>query len=119
MQEPEPLCRKLHVHSANTGDIAARPVEAGNETFLNRVSAAHEDNRNCRGCGFSSESRRYTARCGNDCDLAAYQIGCQFPQLIVFKVRTAVFNRHIPALDIASFAEPFTETRHKFCICFG
>ena len=30
--------------------------------------------------------------------------------------RVAAFSK---ALNVASFAEPFTETRHKFCICFG
>ena len=58
MQQPKLLCPKLSNDKRDTGDIAARPVEAGDEAELNRVAAACEDDRdrrsrrlgyNCRG----------------------------------------------------------------------
>src|SRR5262249_5477334 len=33
-------------------------------------------------------------------------------------VPPAVFDRHVPAFDIAQFTEPFAESGHEFCDCF-
>src|SRR5262249_49911815 len=49
VQEREPLGRKLHVHRDDTGHVAAGPIEAGDQTGLDRVVASAEDDRN--GCG--------------------------------------------------------------------
>ncbi len=43
MQQSKLLCPKLSSDKRNTGDIAARPVETGDEAELNRVAAAYED----------------------------------------------------------------------------
>jgi hypothetical protein len=37
-QEPKLLRRKLHRHEADTGDVATKPVEAGDEANLDRVA---------------------------------------------------------------------------------
>ena len=49
MQEPKPLCPKLHHHEADTGDVAARPIDAGDKAAFDRVVAAREDDRDCTG----------------------------------------------------------------------
>ena len=113
VQEPEPLCRELHIHGADTGDVAARPVEAGDETSLDRVAAGAEDDRNCRGRGFGRECRWHAARCGDDGHPAADQIGRQFRQSIVLTLCPAVFDRDVLAFDVAGFAQPFAECRHE------
>ena len=48
----------LHGHEADTGDVAARPVEAGDKTSLDRVETTAEYNRNGRGRRFGRERRR-------------------------------------------------------------
>ena len=46
MQEPEPLGPKLRIFGIDTGDVAAWPIEVGDEAGLDRVVAGLEDNRN-------------------------------------------------------------------------
>ena len=48
MQQPKLLCPKLSNDKRDTGDIAAGPVETGDETKLNWVEAACEDDRDRR-----------------------------------------------------------------------
>ena len=78
MQEPEALGGELHVHGDDTGDVAARLIEACNQTRLNRVTAEAEHDRNRRGRGFGRERRWRAAHRGDDKHLAADQIGCHF-----------------------------------------
>jgi hypothetical protein len=52
---PKPLCRKVSSDVVDAGDVAARSVEARNETVSNRVIASPEDDRNGRGCGLGGE----------------------------------------------------------------
>src|SRR5262249_52432740 len=73
MQEPEALGRKLHVHGDDTGDVAARPTEACDQTGLDRVTAEAEDDGNRSGRGFGCERRGdATHRC-DDSHWAAYK----------------------------------------------
>src|SRR5262245_58083217 len=104
---------------ADTGDVAARLVEAGDETSLDRIEAAAEDDRNGRGRGFGRECRRYEVWRDDDGYPAADQIGRQFRQPIIVIVRPEVFDGHVLALDIASFAEPFSECCGKIGAPFG
>ena len=46
--------------NGHAGDVAARPVQAGDEADLDRVAANHEDDRN--GCG-----RRLCSECRSRC----------------------------------------------------
>ena len=48
MQQSKLLCPKLSNDKRDTGDIAARPVEAGDEAELKRVAAAMVDDRDRR-----------------------------------------------------------------------
>src|SRR5262249_48218825 len=48
MQQPNLLCPKLRRDEGDTGDVAARPVETGDEAKLNRVAAGYEDDRDRR-----------------------------------------------------------------------
>src|SRR5262249_61816188 len=48
MQQPKLFCPKLSNDKRDTGDIAAWPVETGDEAELNRVAAACEDDRDRR-----------------------------------------------------------------------
>src|SRR5262249_57381492 len=48
----------------------------------------------------------------NDSHLTAYEIGYQHRQSIVVALGPAIFDDHVAALDIAGFAQSFTDRRH-------
>jgi hypothetical protein len=48
MQQPELLCCKPIIHGADAGDVAAGPIEAGDDAGLDRVGAGHEHDWNSR-----------------------------------------------------------------------
>ena len=78
MQKPDLLWREFHVHGTDTGDVAARSIEAGDETSLDRIGAGQEHDRNCRGRSLSRECRCDAARRGDYGHPAACQVGRQF-----------------------------------------
>ena len=51
VQKPEPLAPKLEIHGADTGNVAAWPVEALDKAELHRIGAEHEDDWYRRGGG--------------------------------------------------------------------
>jgi hypothetical protein len=55
MQEPKPLSTKVSAYLEDAGDVAARSVEARNETVSNRLIAGPEDDRNGRSRGLGRE----------------------------------------------------------------
>jgi hypothetical protein len=119
MQEPEPLGPKLGVHGGDAGEIAARVIETGDETGLERVPAGGEDDRNRRGRGFGGEDCRRAVDDDHDGYPAADQIGDQFRQPIVVVVREAVFDRDSPTLDVPGFAQAFAKRRKRIDLGIG
>jgi hypothetical protein len=111
LQQPELLCPKFSGHRADTGDVTPRPVEAADETDLDRIDARAEYDRNRRGRRFGRERPLHAAWCGDDRHPAADQIGRQFRQPIVLILRPAVLDRHVLALDVAGFVQPFAKRR--------
>src|SRR5262245_55086448 len=71
LQESELLWRKLRVHCGETGDVAARPIEARDETGLDRVYAGREDDRDRRGRGFGRAGCGRTEGSNDDSRTAA------------------------------------------------
>jgi hypothetical protein len=110
-QKSKPLSVKLPIQERGAGDIAARTVEAGNETQLNRVITDAKDDRNCRGRSFGRDRSRRAAGCRNHRHLASDQISGKFRQSIVFTLCKAGVDREIAALDKAHFAQPFPPCR--------
>src|SRR5262249_37376165 len=100
MQQPKLLCPKLSNDKRDTGDIAARPVETGDEAELNRVGAAGEDDRDRRSRRLGCNCREGVMRSDHR-HLTAYQIGCEVGQSVVLVLRPAILDRHILALDVA------------------
>src|SRR5215475_11258046 len=114
MQQPKLLCPKLRRDEGDTGDVAARPVETGDEAELNRVAAGYEDDRdrrsrrlgyNCRGDVMRSDHRHLTA----------YQIGCEVGQSLDLVLRPAILDHDILALDVAGFTNPLPEGGQITC----
>src|SRR5262249_43381829 len=108
MQQPKLLCPKLSKNKRDTGDIAARPVETGDEAELNRVAAACEDDRDCRSRRLGCNCRRGVMRSDHR-HLTAYQIGCEVGQSVDLVLRPAILDRHILALDVAGFTNALPE----------
>jgi hypothetical protein len=117
MQDSKPLGPKLHVHIADTGKVAAGPIEAGDETNLNRVCAATKDNRNGRSRGFGRERRRDVSRRDDGGHPPADQIGRQFRQLSGFVLSPAILDRQAPTLDVTGFAQSYAESRNEIGTC--
>jgi hypothetical protein len=107
VQQGQPLRRQLCVQQAHAGEVAARPVQAGDKAELDRVEAHDEHDRNSRGGGLGRHSRR--AIRDNHADPTLNQIGRQCRQLIILAVRPAKFDGHVPALVITGFAQPVAE----------
>ena len=76
MQQPKLLGRKAGIHGGDAGDVAAGPIEAGDEAG-HRVGAGDEHDRNCRGRGLGSQRRRHAAWGRDDAHSPAYQLGRQ------------------------------------------
>jgi hypothetical protein len=68
MQQPELLCRKPIIHRADACNVAAGPVEAGDDASLDRVGAGHEQTatshlNRCERCYPSAAQARRSEAC--------------------------------------------------------
>jgi len=100
-QQLQPLRFELHAHHGDPGDVAARPVEAGNEGELERVGGHVEDDWNGRRCRLGGHRRRGTADRNDRRNVPVDQLRRQRRQAIVMTLRPAVFEPHILTFDIA------------------
>ena len=114
-QQLQSLRPQHAAEKAHARDVAARPVEAGDEAVPDRVAAAREDDRHRRGCGLGRQSAallsatitatgrriRSATRAGNRS---------------VLTFRRAEFDRDVLALDEARFLQALAkrgdEVRH-------
>ena len=106
VQQLQPLRRGLHVRLGHARDVAARPAKAGDEAEPDRVAARFEDDRNGRGRRLCRKRRRSAGR-GNHGHLTMNQISRHRRQPIVLAFRPTVFDRHVLAIDVTGFAQPF------------
>ena len=103
------FARPARGQEGDARDVAARPVEAGDKAELDRVAADREDDRDRRGRRLGRKRRRRAAGRDDHRHLTANQIGRQRRQPIILALRPAVFDRDVPALDIAGFAQALAE----------
>ena len=118
VQQFQPLRRYLHVQLGHARDVAARPVKAGDEAELDRVAARFEDDRNGRGRCLCRKRRRSAGR-GNHGHLTTNQIGRHRRQPIILALRPAVFDRHVVAINVTGFAQPFEKGRQLPRVILG
>jgi hypothetical protein len=76
VQHPEQLGHQRDNGKDDTRDIAARPVDACDQTSSDRVGSDDEYDRRRRGCGFACLRRR-NAGPNDRGDLPAHEIGRQ------------------------------------------
>jgi hypothetical protein len=119
MQQTESLDPNLGVPVADPGDVAAWPIDAGNETDLHRVSRRTEHDWNARCRRFGRERGYVAAWRGDHGYLAADQIGRQFRQPVLFIARLAELECHVAAFDVADLAQPFAERSHELFHLFA
>src|SRR5262245_6119144 len=119
MQNSEPLGPNLRTHGTDTGDGAARSIQAGDEAKLDRIAARAEDDRNCGAAGFGGERGWSSTGSDDDGSAATDQIGRQFRQPLGFIVRPSVFDLYVAALGEADLAQAFAECREHRCAGLG
>src|SRR6476619_4489749 len=115
MHKSDLLCRKLRLHVVDTGDIASRPVQAGEQASLDGIDASTENDRNCCGCAFGRERSSRASWRGNNSYPTTDQIRRHFWQTIEYMVRPTIFDRHVLALEIAGFTQTFAERLDEIC----
>ena len=103
-KESEPLGAELCNHGADSGDVVARAIVAGDEARLHRVLPHRENDRDrggrglgrLRGCG---ADRRY-----DDRHLTAHEVGCQLGHTSSVVMGPAIFDRDVAAFDVAGIS---------------
>jgi hypothetical protein len=118
VQQFQPLRRYLHVCLGHTRDVAARTVKAGDEAEPDRVGSRFEDDRNGRGCRLRRKRPRSAGR-GNHGHLPMNQISHHRRQPIAVTFPPAVFDRHVAAIDVTGFAQPFEKGRQGSRVTLG
>ena len=93
-------------------EVAARPVQAGDKSELRPGRSPIVKTIGMVVVAAFAASAAGGAGRGNHGHLTANQIGRQRRQSIVLVLRPAIFDRHVPALDIAGFAQALAERAH-------
>ena len=97
VQQPQPLGRRICRYKGYARNIAARPIEVGNQTNSDRVVAGDEYDRRCSCCRLGNQ--RGLAVANDHRGLTTDQIGHQPRKPVELTVRKAVFDGDILALD--------------------
>src|SRR5947199_8358873 len=103
------------IQRSHAGEITFWPVQASDESKLDRVASYPGDDRNRRSRRLCCKCRGSTAGRRNDAHLTTNQIGSERRQSIVMALGPAVFDRHILAVDVPRFAKALVERRHTTC----
>jgi hypothetical protein len=109
MQESQPLSDHLRGEEIDPGRVAARSGEAGDKTKLDRVVAAAEHDRDCRGRSLGRDRSGRVAGRGDDGHTTPDQVSHQRRHAVVLAVQPMVLDRHVLAFDVAEFAESLAE----------
>jgi hypothetical protein len=89
--------------------VAAWPAQASNQTKVDRITAAGEDNRNSRGCCLRRQARNIAARRRDHRDLPANQIGRQLGQAMT----VGGITPELGAASLRNRHQPLTKTHQR------
>src|SRR5262249_12630269 len=92
--------------------VAARSIQARNETKLDRIISCQEHDRNGFGHLLGGKGRRNATGCGNNRERMGDEIGGKRRQAIVMTFRPTIFDGYVSSFDIAWLIEPLTECGH-------
>jgi hypothetical protein len=118
VQQPQSFRHQLGTQLGHAGDVATRPVQAGHQAKLDRVTGRLEDDRNGSGRTFGCEGCGRAGRCDHAYP-SAHQIGHQSRKSIVVPLRPMVFDRDVLALDVTSFAYALPKCGPEVLVLFG
>jgi hypothetical protein len=107
----EALLPGIHVQRDDAGHIAARSIEARDESGFDRIDAAVEHNGNRSGRRLGRLGRGISAKGGNHRDLTANEIRGELRQPLVLVVGPAIFDHRIAAFDHACFVQALPKRR--------
>ena len=113
MQQLQALCNCADSKRAHTGHIAARSGEARYEAKLDRVGAHHENDWDRWGRCFGSYRRRRALGRHDHSHPTLNQIGRHDREPVVFALPPTIFDRHVPALDVASFGQALVKSSNQ------
>src|SRR4029450_9750313 len=103
-QEFQPLCGQLTSENIDPRQVAFRSGKARHKTEPERVFPGEEHDGDRRGCRLGSGRRSIVGR-GDYGALSADQFGRQLRQSIELILGPAVFDRPVPALDVAAILQ--------------
>src|ERR1700747_1125996 len=100
------------IQRSHAGEITFWPVQASDESQLDRVAFYPEEDRNRRSRRLCCKCRRSTAGRCNHAHLTTNQIGGECRQSIVMALGPAVFDRHILSVAVPRLAKASVERRN-------
>ena len=111
VQLPQPLGNHIDGGEGHAGNVAARPVHAGDEAGPYRIAADHEDDRRRRRCRL--DRLHCNAVADDHGRLTTNQILRERRQPIAHAVGPAVFDRDVLAFEETSFLQALPEGGHE------
>ena len=93
----------LHAQLGHSRDVAAGPIETGDQARSHWIAGGGEGNRDCRGRGLGRRPGRCI--CNDHRHLSTNQLRRHRWQTIILAHRPAIFDRHVLTLDIACFLQ--------------
>jgi hypothetical protein len=114
VQQLQPLGAELGTEEVDPRDVAGRPIEAGDNTLLDRIAASQEHDRDRAGRRLCGQSRIAASRGKDHGRLAAHKIGCERRQSIVLVFRKTVFDRYVAAFNVTGLTQAAAESIRKF-----
>src|SRR5215475_11373457 len=101
MQESQLLGSQFTSEPTDPRYVSARPVKACDETNLDGIGTAREDDGDGRGRCFSCKRRVIASDRSDDRHLTFNQIGRQLRQALIPTLCPSVFDRQVAAFNIA------------------
>src|SRR5260370_32886585 len=113
MQQLQSLCLHGRREHTASGDIAAWTIECRHRAGFDRIIPRDEYDRNRPSRSLSGCCRRATSDQNDHSYAATHQLSRLLRKSIVLSLRPAVFDRDVPALDVASLLEALLDRRYK------
>jgi hypothetical protein len=112
VQNLEPFPDQLVGEIGESGCVAARPVQTGDDPLCDRVLAHGEYNGYRRGSRLGRPGCRWAA-CNQHGHSTANQVSRQGRKAFRFVGRIALLDRDVAAVDVTDLAQAFAERRQK------
>ena len=117
MQQIDPLAGKVSCLHRQTGDIAAWPRQACDQTAADGVGRQRKNDGDDRRCRFQCRHGRYGGN--DDVDRAPDEFGCDLGIALGACLRPAVLDRYGAALDPAECTQPLLKGTVHWLIAAG